>query len=116
MIETDFPHNSTWYPYSMEKAQEWTVGLPDDVKWKILRGNAERVFDFTPAEPPVLANACKFVGPRARPTPSHRVDGQASSAPIHRARRFHNTWRVPALLWQCADLSRMNRVMSRDDV
>jgi predicted TIM-barrel fold metal-dependent hydrolase len=51
MIETDFPHNSTWYPYSMPKAQESLAGVADDVRRKILRGNAERVFSFTPAEP-----------------------------------------------------------------
>jgi predicted TIM-barrel fold metal-dependent hydrolase len=54
MIETDFPHNSTWWPHSMDKAQEWCNDLPDDVRHKVLRGNAERLFQFTPAEPPVL--------------------------------------------------------------
>jgi predicted TIM-barrel fold metal-dependent hydrolase len=56
MIETDFPHNSTWWPHSMDKAQEWCSDLPDEVRHKVLRGNAERLFDFTPAEPPVLVN------------------------------------------------------------
>jgi predicted TIM-barrel fold metal-dependent hydrolase len=55
MIETDFPHNATWYPHSMQKAQESLAGLPEDVRYKILRGNAERIFQFTPAEPPELA-------------------------------------------------------------
>ena len=32
MIETDFPHDSTWYPFSMQKAQEWLVDLSDDVR------------------------------------------------------------------------------------
>jgi predicted TIM-barrel fold metal-dependent hydrolase len=50
MIETDFPHNSTWYPFSMPKAKESLTDVPDDAQWKILRGNAERVFSFTPAE------------------------------------------------------------------
>jgi predicted TIM-barrel fold metal-dependent hydrolase len=50
MIETDFPHNSTWYPFSMPKAQESLADVADDVRWKVLRGNAERVFSFTPAE------------------------------------------------------------------
>jgi predicted TIM-barrel fold metal-dependent hydrolase len=54
MIETDFPHNSTWWPHSMDKAQEWCTELPDDVRHKVLRGNAERLFSFTPAEPPAL--------------------------------------------------------------
>jgi predicted TIM-barrel fold metal-dependent hydrolase len=52
MIETDFPHNSTWFPHSMPKAQAALAGLPADVTTKILRGNAERVFSFTPADPP----------------------------------------------------------------
>jgi len=52
MIETDFPHNATWYPNSMQKAQESLAGLPDDVRHKILRGNAERVFQFMPSLPP----------------------------------------------------------------
>jgi predicted TIM-barrel fold metal-dependent hydrolase len=51
MIETDFPHNSTWFPHSMSKAKESLAGFPDDVRRKILRGNAERVFSFTPSEP-----------------------------------------------------------------
>jgi predicted TIM-barrel fold metal-dependent hydrolase len=54
MIETDFPHNSTEWPHSMETAQAALAELPEHVRYKILRGNAERVFDFTPAEPPVL--------------------------------------------------------------
>jgi len=54
MIETDFPHNSTWWPHSMDKAREWCNDLSDDVRHKVLRGNAERLFQFTPAEPPVL--------------------------------------------------------------
>ena len=54
MIETDFPHNSTWYPVSMQKAQESLGGIPDEARRKILRGNAERVFRFTPAVPPAI--------------------------------------------------------------
>jgi predicted TIM-barrel fold metal-dependent hydrolase len=55
MIETDFPHNSTWWPHSMDKARESCLALADDVRYKVLRGNAERLFDFTPAELPVMA-------------------------------------------------------------
>jgi predicted TIM-barrel fold metal-dependent hydrolase len=54
MIETDFPHNSTWYPFSMGKAKESLAGIADEVERKILRGTAERLFAFTPAEPPLL--------------------------------------------------------------
>jgi hypothetical protein len=31
--------------------------LAPEVQYKLLRGNAERLYRFTPAEPPVLANA-----------------------------------------------------------
>jgi predicted TIM-barrel fold metal-dependent hydrolase len=57
MIETDFPHNSTQWPNSMPTAQAALAGLPDRVRHKILRGNAMRVFDFTPAEAPTLTPA-----------------------------------------------------------
>ena len=52
MIETDFPHNSTWWPHSMDKAQESCRDMDDEVRYRVLRGNAERLFDFSPAEPP----------------------------------------------------------------
>jgi predicted TIM-barrel fold metal-dependent hydrolase len=54
MVETDFPHNSTWYPHSMQKAQEWLRGLSDGARWKVLRRNAQRVFSFTTIEAPAL--------------------------------------------------------------
>jgi predicted TIM-barrel fold metal-dependent hydrolase len=55
MIECDFPHTSTWYPFTMEKADEALRGVSPEVRRKILRGNAERVFQFVPAEPLVPA-------------------------------------------------------------
>jgi predicted TIM-barrel fold metal-dependent hydrolase len=55
MIETDFPHLTSMWPDSMKTAQESLQGLDDDVKHKVLRGNAERVFKFTPAEPTATA-------------------------------------------------------------
>jgi predicted TIM-barrel fold metal-dependent hydrolase len=51
MIETDFPHTASWYPYSMQKAQDSIAHLNAEDRWKILRGNAERIFSFIPAEP-----------------------------------------------------------------
>jgi predicted TIM-barrel fold metal-dependent hydrolase len=55
MIESDFPHTATNWPLSVERWNECLTGLSGEVRYKILRGNAERVFDFKPAEPPVLA-------------------------------------------------------------
>jgi predicted TIM-barrel fold metal-dependent hydrolase len=46
MIETDFPHNSTKWPKSMETARAVLEGLPERTRHKILRDNAMRVFDF----------------------------------------------------------------------
>jgi hypothetical protein len=31
--------------------------LPPETQYKILRGNAERLYRFTPAQPPVLVHA-----------------------------------------------------------
>ncbi len=52
MIETDYPHSDSTWPRSMEIANDRLAGLSADVQYKILRGNAERVFRFTPADPP----------------------------------------------------------------
>ena len=52
MIETDYPHSDSPWPNSMENAQKRLSGRSDDDIRKILRGNAERVFNFTPATPP----------------------------------------------------------------
>lgn len=49
MIETDFPHNATWWPHSMDKAQEQIKGLSAETRRKILRGNAERIFQLKPS-------------------------------------------------------------------
>lgn len=51
MVETDYPHTATNWPHSLDRVNESLAGLPDDARYKILRGNAERVFNFTPAEP-----------------------------------------------------------------
>jgi predicted TIM-barrel fold metal-dependent hydrolase len=57
MIETDFPHNSTKWPRSLDAARALLSEAPERVRWKVLRGNAERLFDFKPAEPPTLTAA-----------------------------------------------------------
>jgi predicted TIM-barrel fold metal-dependent hydrolase len=54
MIETDYPHSDSTWPNSIQHAhkQLQAADLTDEEKFKVLRGNAERVFRFTPAEPP----------------------------------------------------------------
>ena len=53
MIETDYPHSDTTWPHSIKLAHERLAGLDPEVQYKILRGNAERLYRFTPTAPPV---------------------------------------------------------------
>ena len=54
MIETDYPHSDTTWPYSLKLAHERldAAGLSPAVQYKILRGNAERLYQFEASEPP----------------------------------------------------------------
>ena len=52
MIETDYPHSDSTWPGSLKLAKERIGHLPAETQYKIMRGNAERLFRFTPAEPP----------------------------------------------------------------
>jgi predicted TIM-barrel fold metal-dependent hydrolase len=52
MIETDYPHSDSTWPNSITFAHKQLEGFSDEDKHKILRGNAERLFHFTAAEPP----------------------------------------------------------------
>ena len=55
-LETDYPHADSSYPTSLPNAQRQLAGYSNEVRRLVMRGNAERVFDFAPADPPVLAN------------------------------------------------------------
>ena len=48
MIETDYPHSDSTWPNSLKLAQERVSHLDPAVQHKILRGNAETLFRFTP--------------------------------------------------------------------
>src|SRR5205814_1431995 len=52
MIETDYPHTDSTWPNSIEVAHKQLAGLGDDIKRKILRDNAARVFRLDLPEPP----------------------------------------------------------------
>ena len=54
MIECDYPHSDSTWPHTLKLTQERldAAGLSDEVKYKIMRGNAERLYQFTPSEPP----------------------------------------------------------------
>jgi predicted TIM-barrel fold metal-dependent hydrolase len=55
MCETDYPHSDSTWPHCIDVARDTMKDLPESVQYKLLRGNAERLYRFTPAEPPVLA-------------------------------------------------------------
>jgi predicted TIM-barrel fold metal-dependent hydrolase len=52
MCETDYPHSDSTWPDCIGTARRVIKGLPEDVQYKLLRGNAERLYRFTPAQPP----------------------------------------------------------------
>jgi predicted TIM-barrel fold metal-dependent hydrolase len=53
MCETDYPHPDSTWPDCIKVVKEQISHLEPEVQYKLLRGNAERLYRFTPAEPPV---------------------------------------------------------------
>ncbi len=54
MCETDYPHSDSTWPDCIQTARAQVAHLAPEVQYKVLRGNAERLYRFTPAEPPAL--------------------------------------------------------------
>ena len=54
MIETDYPHTDSTWPHCIEVALEQLEGQPDQVKNKVLRDNAARVFNIELPTPPAV--------------------------------------------------------------
>ena len=57
MCETDYPHSDSTWPDCITVVKDRIKHLPEETQYKLLRGNAEKLYRFTPAEPPVLATA-----------------------------------------------------------
>ena len=56
MIETDYPHVDSTFPVSWDMAREGLAGISDENVYKIVQGNARKVFStFDFAEEPALA-------------------------------------------------------------
>jgi predicted TIM-barrel fold metal-dependent hydrolase len=53
MCETDYPHSDSTWPNSIDVVKNQIGHLSPEVQYKILRGNAERLYRFVPAELPV---------------------------------------------------------------
>jgi predicted TIM-barrel fold metal-dependent hydrolase len=45
-FETDYPHTDSTWPHTKKVAQELMAGLPDDVVYKLVRGNAIRMLEL----------------------------------------------------------------------
>jgi predicted TIM-barrel fold metal-dependent hydrolase len=57
MCETDYPHSDSTWPNCITAVKKLIGHLPAETQYKLLRANAEKLYRFTPAEPPVLAGA-----------------------------------------------------------
>ena len=55
LAETDYPHTDSSWPNSGDLMTGQLAGLSADDRYKVMRGNAERLFNFTPAPIPVSA-------------------------------------------------------------
>ena len=53
MIETDYPHSDSTWPNCLDHAKKQLASLNDVDRYKIMRGNAERLFRFSPIEPAI---------------------------------------------------------------
>ena len=52
MCETDYPHSDSTWPHCIASVKKLIGHLPPETQYKLLRGNAEKLYRFTPAEPP----------------------------------------------------------------
>ena len=57
MCETDYPHSDSTWPNCITAVKKVIGHLPAETQYKLLRGNAEKLYRFTPAQPPSLTNA-----------------------------------------------------------
>jgi predicted TIM-barrel fold metal-dependent hydrolase len=57
MCETDYPHSDSTWPDCISVVRNRIGHLSEETQYKLLRGNAERLYRFTAAEPPVRVGA-----------------------------------------------------------
>ena len=53
MCETDYPHSDSTWPDCIDVVKRRIGHLPVETQYKLMRGNAERVFRFAPADVPI---------------------------------------------------------------
>ncbi|MDA8048133.1 MAG: amidohydrolase family protein [Actinomycetota bacterium] len=56
MCETDYPHSDSTWPNCITGVKKVIGHLPAETQYKLLRGNAEKLYRYTPAEPPSRLN------------------------------------------------------------
>jgi hypothetical protein len=57
MVESDFPHADTSWPNSMAMLRKSLGHLSEDVQYKLLQGNARRIYHIDTPEPDVAPGA-----------------------------------------------------------
>ena len=57
MCETDYPHSDSTWPNCITVVKKIIGHLPPETQYKLLRGNAEKLYRFTPADIPVMAGS-----------------------------------------------------------
>jgi predicted TIM-barrel fold metal-dependent hydrolase len=56
LMETDYPHSDSTYPYTQKSAEEVFAGIPDDVVEAVSHANAERLFNWKMADESLLTS------------------------------------------------------------
>ena len=64
MCETDYPHSDSTWPDSIQIVKKRIGHLAPELQYKLLRGNAERLYRFTPAEPPAAGRCLRSASRR----------------------------------------------------
>ena len=68
--ETDYPHTDTTWPHTKEYVERILADVTPEQAYKILRGNAERLFRFTPTEPAIMVVWKVLVASTVTPPPA----------------------------------------------
>ena len=84
MLETDYPHSDTTWPDCIGVAKKLLAGLPAETQYKIQRGNAERLYRFTPGGAALVGQGLEAVPSSRGSTPDeqeeHEMTGRQETA------------------------------------
>ena len=84
MLETDYPHSDTTWPDCIGVAKKLLAGLPAETQYKIQRGNAEKLYRFTPGGAALVGQGLEAVPSSRGSTPDeqeeHEMTGRQETA------------------------------------